>query len=223
LKVPLPPSLAYCVELDIPTDDLNDERTRPIERGSRIITIMPSVHAVVLQAPRGNLETISPRALVLASVRQSIGKKEFRAAFLTCRSHRIDMNILHNHQPELFMTNIPLFIQQLRDVEYIDLFLSSLKYPPVMPQAECRQSSPTNLEGSKATSVSKVSIICDAILSELLTQYPTTHTQSILTAHLSKIPPDIPAALRVIAQLKGIVHKSHDNNRRQFISRSFCY
>lgn len=51
--------------------------------------------------------------------------------------------------------------------------------------------------------ISKVSIICDAILAELLARYATTHTQSILTAHLSKNPPDIPAALRVIAQLKG--------------------
>ena len=89
---------------------------------------MPSVHAVVLQAPRGNIETINPRGLVLTSVRQSIEKKDFRAAFLTCRTHRIDLNILHNHKPDLFMTNISLFVKQLGDVEFIDLFLSSLKY-----------------------------------------------------------------------------------------------
>jgi hypothetical protein len=115
------------VELDIPSDDLSDERTRTIERGSKIVSIMPSVHAVVLQAPRGNLETVNPRALVLANVRQNIERKEFRAAFLTCRTHRIDMNILHTHDPDLFITNIPSFIQQLKDVDYIDLFLSSLK------------------------------------------------------------------------------------------------
>jgi len=89
---------------------------------------MPSIHAVILQAPRGNLETINPRAMVLASVRKSIEMKEFRAGFMTCRTHRIDLNILHTHEPELFMANIPLFIQQLEDVDYIDLFLSSLRY-----------------------------------------------------------------------------------------------
>jgi elongator complex protein 1 len=115
------------IDLDIPTDDLTDERTRTIERGSKIVTVMPSVHAVVLQAPRGNLETVSPRALVLASVRESIEKRQFRAAFLTCRAHRIDMNILHTHEPELFLTSIPQFIQQLQDVDSIDLFLSSLR------------------------------------------------------------------------------------------------
>lgn len=56
---------------------------------------------------------------------------------------------------------------------------------------------------SETDRVAKVSVICDAILTELLAQYSKTHTQSILTAHLSKIPPDIPSALLVIAQLKG--------------------
>ena len=127
---PLSSELSLISDLEIPSDDLTDERTRQIEQGSKLVTVMPSVMAVVLQAPRGNLETVSPRALVLASVRRSIEKKEFRSAFLMCRTHRIDMNVLHTHKPELFMTNIPLFIQQLGEVDYIDLFLSSLKYLP---------------------------------------------------------------------------------------------
>ena len=100
---------------------------RAIERGSKLVNVIPSIHSVIMQAPRGNLETINPRALVLASIRQAIEKREFRAAFLTCRTHRVDMNVLHSHDPEGFLENVPLFIQQLRDVEYIDLFLSSLK------------------------------------------------------------------------------------------------
>ena len=114
-------------DLDIPADELSDERNRAIERGSKIVTVMPSVHSVVLQTPRGNLETINPRALVLSSVRQNIEKRDFRAAFLTCRTHRIDMNILHTYEPELFMLSVSQFIQQLQETEYIDLFLSSLR------------------------------------------------------------------------------------------------
>jgi len=52
---------------------------------------------------------------------------------------------------------------------------------------------------------SRVSVICDAILKELLANYAMTHTQCILTAHLSKIPPDIKSALCMIAKLKGII------------------
>lgn len=37
------------------------------------------------------------------------------------------MNILYDHKPEQFLANIGLFLDQLDDVTYIDLFLSSLK------------------------------------------------------------------------------------------------
>ena len=183
---------------------------------------MPSVPAVVLQAPRGNLETVSPRALILASVRMSIEKKKFRSAFLTCRTHRIDMNILHTQEPELFMTNIPLFIQQLQEVEYIDLFLSSLKYVTSLNRGLITRDTETkDKKPSKSgDSVSKVSVICDAILEELLAHYSTTHSQSILTTHLSKIPPDIPSAILVIAKLKGpLPYTAPPNNRRELQSR----
>jgi elongator complex protein 1 len=42
---------------------------RRVERGSRIVTVVPSSMALVLQMPRGNLETIYPRPLVMSVVR----------------------------------------------------------------------------------------------------------------------------------------------------------
>jgi elongator complex protein 1 len=71
------------------------------------------------------------------------------------------------------------------------------------PASVRRDTSRTDGSNVSQSSISKVSAICDAILAELLVRYPTTHTQSILTAHLSKVPPDISAALKVIAKLKG--------------------
>lgn len=88
---------------------------------------MPSLSALVLQMPRGNLETIYPRALVLAGIRQSISNKKYKNAFLSCRSHRVDMNIIHDHDPEAFIRDIELFIDQVGKVEHIDLFLSQLR------------------------------------------------------------------------------------------------
>lgn len=61
-------------------------------------------------------------------------------------------------------------------------------------------------KGSEAATGSRVFVICDAILKELLANYVTTHSQCILTAHLSKIPPDIPSALQMIGKLKGTPH-----------------
>ncbi len=89
---------------------------------------MPTTFALVLQMPRGNLETIYPRALVLSGIRKSIVAKQYKKGFLACRNHRVDMNILHDHDPQQFMSSVGLFVDQVKKVEYIDLFLSQLRY-----------------------------------------------------------------------------------------------
>lgn len=47
--------------------DVSSERRR-VERGSRIVTSIPSTMSLVLQMPRGNLETVSPRPMVMAAI-----------------------------------------------------------------------------------------------------------------------------------------------------------
>lgn len=91
------------------------------------MTVMPTIFALVMQMPRGNLETIYPRALVLAGIRDEINKKNYKKAFLACRNQRVDMNILHDHAPHQFISNVGLFIDQVHKVEHIDLFLSQLR------------------------------------------------------------------------------------------------
>lgn len=46
--------------------------SRRVERGSKIVTVVPSAMSLVLQMPRGNLESINPRPLVLEVVRRDI-------------------------------------------------------------------------------------------------------------------------------------------------------
>ena len=115
-------------ELEVPPNTPEvDERCRSIERGARLVTAIPSISAVILQMPRGNLETIYPRALVLAGVRHHIDNKRYKKAFLACRSHRVDMNIIHDHAPEEFISSVTLFVDQVEKIEHIDLFLSQLR------------------------------------------------------------------------------------------------
>lgn len=45
---------------------------RRVERGSRIVTVVPSTMSLVLQMPRGNLETINPRPLVMEVVKADL-------------------------------------------------------------------------------------------------------------------------------------------------------
>lgn len=116
-------------DLEVPNDDPEkDERCRAIERGSRLITAMPTSLSLVLQMPRGNLETIWPRAMVLAGIRKLIDEKNYKRAFAHSRTQRVDMNLLYDYQPEQFLANVGLFIDQVKKITYIDLFLSSLRY-----------------------------------------------------------------------------------------------
>ncbi|KAK4991800.1 putative elongator complex protein 1 [Elasticomyces elasticus] len=116
-------------KLEVPLDEPEkDERCRSIERGAKLVTVMPTACAVILQMPRGNLETIYPRALVLAGIRRSIDVRDYKKAFFACRNQRVDMNILHDYAPEQLMSSVALFVKQVKKVEHIDLFLSQLRY-----------------------------------------------------------------------------------------------
>ena len=47
---------------------------RRVERGSRIVTAVSSNMALVLQMPRGNLETVNPRPLVVEVVKKDVDR-----------------------------------------------------------------------------------------------------------------------------------------------------
>jgi elongator complex protein 1 len=88
---------------------------------------MPTTYSVVLQMPRGNLETIYPRALVLAAIRRNIEAERYDEAFFACRNQRVDLNILHDHDPERFMACLEKIISQIKKIEHIDLLLAQLR------------------------------------------------------------------------------------------------
>ena len=197
------------IDLEIPPDTPeSDERCRSIERGGKLVTVMPSIFALVLQMPRGNLETIYPRALVLAGIRDGINKKNYRNAFLACRNQRVDMNILHDHATEQFLSNVGLFIDQVKKVEHIDLFLSQLReedvsetmYKETLPRSkDSHNLSDVESSGDKN---SKVNRICDAFL-DVLKNRTSTHFQNVVTAYVCKAPPDLDAGLTQIADLRS--------------------
>ncbi|CAG8976503.1 hypothetical protein HYALB_00006000 [Hymenoscyphus albidus] len=204
-------------DLEIPPDDPEiDERCRSIERGARLVTAMPSALSLVLQMPRGNLETIFPRAMVLAGIRKLIDEKNYKKAFTHCRTQRVDMNLLYDHAPKQMLSNIGLFVDQVKKISYIDLFLSSLREEDVTQDMykETRVISPlenrvvdisdtngnVSLEQSFAQPVSKINRICDAFL-EVLKTRTATNLQNIITANVCKSPPALEDGLMVVAQL----------------------
>lgn len=168
--------------------------------------------------PRGNLETIFPRAMVLAGIRKLIEEKNYRKAFTHCRTQRVDMNILYDHAPEQFLSNVALFIDQIKKISYIDLFLSSLreedvtqsmyKETRVVPQDSNAMPTTDGVSPAvpqapldiTATKISKINKICDAFL-EVLKTRTATNLQNIITSNVCKNPPALDDGLLVVAQL----------------------
>ncbi|ORY64099.1 elongator complex protein [Pseudomassariella vexata] len=202
--------LAEVTDLEVPPDDPEkDERCRSIERGARLVTAMPTSMSLVLQMPRGNLETIFPRAMVVAGIRQMVEKKEYGRAFSYCRTQRVDMNILYDHMPQQFLDNIPLFLEQLKDTTYIDLFLSSLRRDEDVSQTMYRDTKSSKSQAQLAVpeeSVStqpKVNSICEAVLESLQSRKSIDNgtLQNIITANVCKVPPALEDGLLVVAKL----------------------
>ncbi|XXG97029.1 Phosphorelay intermediate protein [Hypoxylon texense] len=200
--------------LEVPPDDPEkDERCRSIERGAKLVTAMPTNMSLVLQMPRGNLETIYPRAMVVAGIRQLIDTKDYGKAYSICRTQRVDMNILYDHRPQQFLTNVGLFLEQLKDVSYIDLFLSSLRNEDVTQtmyrdtRGVRNQQLPEPVFGGAVAgstqASSKVNTICDAVLSHLLSRKIKDHgtLQNVITANVCKAPPAYEDGLLVITTL----------------------
>ncbi|KAK9712591.1 putative elongator complex protein 1 [Basidiobolus ranarum] len=191
-------------EFKVPTDNTlkYDETIRRVERGSKIVAAISSSMSLVLQMPRGNLETVYPRAMVLSAVRESLDRLDYRSAFVDCRKHRLDLNILYDHSPDAFMENVALLVTQIKDVDYLNLFLSSLSnedvtvtmYPMIFDKAT------RNKDQSKYTN--KVNIICDAIRAQLNTLDTKKFMQPIITTYVKKTPPELEEALTLLREIK---------------------
>ncbi|KAG0365886.1 hypothetical protein BGZ54_006088 [Gamsiella multidivaricata] len=204
-----------------------DESIRRVERGSKIVLALPYSVNLVLQMPRGNLETVAPRAMVLSVTRDALDRRDFKTAFVTCRKYRIDLNILYDHNPKAFMENVAEFVNQIKEVDYLNLFLSFLRnedvtqtlYPlsgsgSTMKQLQQPSQAFARSKGGKGASkgayraavppemAEKVNQICDAVRKELKTLDRNTYINSVLTTYVRKSPPDLESALLLLAELK---------------------
>ncbi|XP_059175274.1 putative elongator complex protein 1 [Physella acuta] len=176
-----------------------DESVRRVERGSHLVAAVANSTKVVLQMPRGNLETIHPRALVLNSLKQLLDRKKLGEAFILMRKHRINLNLLHDHEPKLFFDNIQNLIQEINNPSYLNVFLTELSEEDVtrtMYTATYQRGVSQQTETG-----SKIDKICDAFLNILQNKHDQSFDQTILTAHVRKSQPDLEKALLVVWSL----------------------
>ncbi|CAJ1059191.1 elongator complex protein 1 [Xyrichtys novacula] len=179
----------------------NDETIRRVERGSRIVTVVPQDTRVILQMPRGNLETVHHRALLLAQLREWLDNLRFREAFESMRKLRINLNFIYDHNPKVFLENIETFITQLSSINHINLFLTELKEEDttssMYPRPEGSSAQTPLVSGQK-----KVDVVCDALRSAMESMDPNKFFLSTLTAHVKKTVPELEIALQKVHELR---------------------
>lgn len=93
-------------------EDDSNFNVRAVERGSRIVVINNT--KAVLQMPRGNLEGIYPRIVMLNHIIEDIENLEYGKAFRLLRNHKIDINLIYDVNPDKFLANIAKFVKEVK-------------------------------------------------------------------------------------------------------------
>ncbi|XP_057205981.1 elongator complex protein 1 [Triplophysa rosa] len=177
----------------------NDETVRKVERGSRIVAVVPQDTRLILQMPRGNLETVHHRALVLAQLRKWLDGLRFKDAFECMRKLRINLNLIYDHNPAVFLQNVEMFLKQIDSINHINLFLTELKEEDTTKTMyPCPASTTSSSAPGKA---GKVDIVCDALRSTMETLNMHKYCLCILTSHVRKTTPELEICLQKVHEL----------------------
>lgn len=112
--------------------------TRPIDRGSIIIGAIPGDVALVLQAPRGNLETVCPRPVVFEAIDKFARRADYFNAFKLCRRQRVDMNHIVDADYTLFLESIPRFVTEVDKASHLSIFMTFLSGDSMKTNSVCK-------------------------------------------------------------------------------------
>ncbi|EGG24079.1 elongation protein 1 [Cavenderia fasciculata] len=191
------------------TSTAYDDSVREVERGARVVCAVPHDTRVILQMPRGNLEAIAPRSLTLSTIREMLDAHQYGKAFATMRRNRIDMNFIYDHNPQDFLKHIDIFIDQVPQIDFLNLFITTLREDDttktLFVDLEKPSSAPqkTVTGTTTANKESKVNIICDRLREELIKKDSIKFNLPILTTYVKKSPPEYDQVLRKVQSLRG--------------------
>lgn len=107
--------------------DLCIVNERNLERGSKLVTTVVDSARTVMQMPRGNIEAICPRVLSLELVGALLESQNYCLAFDMLRKQRINLNILCDHNMNDFVNRLDVFLQEIQNPQWLNLFLSDLQ------------------------------------------------------------------------------------------------
>ncbi|OWZ03547.1 Elongator complex protein 1 [Phytophthora megakarya] len=208
--------------------------SRSIERGALLVATMGQRASVIVQMPRGNLECISPRLLVLALVIQQIQAREYVAALEISRRHRLDLNILVDFNAQAFLQRFSQFLVQrflltkptAVTSDRLCLFITNLhpvdvwatKYGPLLDPFSATNSHECQHENDAVyAGEDKVNVVCREFMraiQALASDEEKTESALLLpyvTCAVKQSPPRFDEALGKIQKLLHRNEKDSDN------------
>uniref|UniRef100_A0A1E1VXL1 Elongator complex protein 1 n=1 Tax=Pectinophora gossypiella TaxID=13191 RepID=A0A1E1VXL1_PECGO len=176
---------------------------RKIERGGKLIVVVPNDTRTVFQMPRGNLEAIQPRPLSLKIIGKYLSSLKYYEAFDLMRKQRINLNLIYDHDPKKFINSIKVFLEAIKNNSWLSLFLSDLENVDV---TKTMYSSNYADEQNKANDncENKVQRVCELVRSNLSMRSDTDHRiLPFLTSFVkTNTVEDLESALSLIKDLK---------------------
>lgn len=144
---------------------------RRMERGGKLVIVIPKGSRTVLQMPRGNLEAIQPRCIVLCIIGELLDASEYKKAFDMLRTQRINLNVLVDHNPAKFQNEIERFIDSIDNAQWLSLFLFDLQNADVTQTMYSSNYAVTDgaaIGKEKSFFEKKIEIICKLVCDVLI-------------------------------------------------------
>ncbi|KAH7659336.1 Elongator complex protein 1 [Dioscorea alata] len=198
------------------------------ERGAKMVgAIHGDEAAVILQTPRGNLECVYPRKLVLASIINALLEERFRDALLMVRRHRIDFNVIVDYcGQQAFIKSAKQFVCQVNNLSHITEFVSSIKNENILEtlykdyvSLPCRDDFPNGGSENPQSigTQSKVSCVLLAVRTALEEHIPESPARElcILTTLARSEPPALEEALNRIKVTREMELSGVNDDRRK--------
>lgn len=167
---------------------------RPVERGAKLVISAAGSSRVVLQLPRGNLETIEPRPLILLRAQHLLHDNQLLECLVLLRKQRVDLNYVVDYSPRIFLDNVSHFVSTMLRTNHdlISLLVTALepvdvtvhKYPLFASAPEFMQ----EREVADFGGDNKVNRVCAAVRNVLLPiLYAARSAAKVDDVHSSKV------------------------------------
>ncbi|KHN77416.1 Elongator complex protein 1 [Toxocara canis] len=159
--------------------------------------------------------------MLLCKLKRMMDKLEYREVIEEMKRHRVDLNLIVDHNPSTFLSNLNTFIKVVNDAELLNQFVLSLNdEDTTVSRYSSSYKRPADYSACEYfLAANKVNTVCSRMRECLLALEECSLMVLygvLLTAYLKSEPPGIAAALRDISS-RAVKQEEHSKFERKWI------